>query len=224
MATFCLLHGKWHDPASWEPLVRELGRSGHACVTPEIPFGDPAAGHEQRAAPAVAAVRGADGPVVVVGHSLAGAVAPIVAARGEASMLVYLCPAPNGPFAGVDVGVAPFRDGFPFPPDRPDGISSWEPDVAIEAMYPRLPEGTAREMAARLRPGATMPDRYPLDGHPDVVAAFIAAREDEFFVLEWSRRIAVAVLGKEAVEIESGHFPMVEIPHALAKLLDGLAG
>ena len=81
---FCLLHGKWHEPSCWEPLVRELERRGHECVTPEVPFHDPAAGHERRAAPAMAALEaaGASGsraPIAVVGHSLATAVAAIVA-------------------------------------------------------------------------------------------------------------------------------------------------
>ncbi|HKP88556.1 MAG TPA: alpha/beta fold hydrolase, partial [Thermoleophilaceae bacterium] len=77
MATFCLLHGKWHDPGCWEPLVRELERGGHRCLTPPVPFDDPAATYEQRARPAVDALAGADGPVVVVGHSLAAGVAPL---------------------------------------------------------------------------------------------------------------------------------------------------
>jgi pimeloyl-ACP methyl ester carboxylesterase len=223
VATFCLLHGKWHDSTSWDPLVAELEQRGHRCLTPEVPFHEPGAGHADRARPAIETLREVEGPVVVVGHSLSGAVAPLVAAEVDAALLVYLCPAPNGPFAGVDVGVVPFRQGFPFPPDREDGTSVWDPDTAMAAMYPRLPATTARALAARLRPGATMPDAYPLDGHPDLPAAVIAGREDEFFVLEWSRGAALAVVGKEPVELASGHFPMVEVPGELADVLDRLA-
>ena len=221
MAIFCLLHGKWHDGACWQPLVRALSHRGHDCLTPDLPFDDPAAGHEQRAQPGIEALHAADEPAVVVGHSLAASVAPLVALHGGASFLVYLCPAPAGPLAGVDVGVGPIRPAFPFPPDRPDGTSVWEPDAAVAAMYPRLPPATARTMAARLRPGAGAADRYPLDGHPGVPAALVLASDDEFFVPEWSRRVATAVLGSEAIEIPGGHFPMIEAPAELARLLEG---
>jgi pimeloyl-ACP methyl ester carboxylesterase len=221
---FCLLHGKWHDPTCWDPLVPKLEARGHRALTPAVPFHDPAAGHEERAAPAVEELRSAGERTVVVGHSLAAAVAPLVALHGEASLLVYLCPAPVGPFGGVDAGVAPFRPGFPFPPDREDGTSVWEPDAAIAAMYPRLPAATARALAARLRPGTSMPDPYPIAGHPDVPAAFVLARHDEFFVADWSRAAARAVVGTEAVEIDSGHFPMIEAQDALASVLERFAG
>jgi pimeloyl-ACP methyl ester carboxylesterase len=111
-------------------------------------------------------------------------------------------------------------EGFPFPPDRDDGTSVWEPDAAIAAMYPRLPRETGRALAARLRPGASAPGPYPLDGHPDVPAVLVAALDDELFVPEWSRRVAAAVLHTEAIEIETGHFPMIEAPAELARLLD----
>jgi pimeloyl-ACP methyl ester carboxylesterase len=59
--------------------------------------------------------------------------------------------------------------------------------------------------------------------HPDVPTALIYARDDEFFTPEWQRYIAVDLLGIEPIEIPGGHFPMVEDPDALARLLDDLA-
>jgi hypothetical protein len=49
MATFVLLHGKWHDPSCWDPLAAELERTGHHSVAPDLPHHDPDAGHEDRA-------------------------------------------------------------------------------------------------------------------------------------------------------------------------------
>jgi pimeloyl-ACP methyl ester carboxylesterase len=65
-------------------------------------------------------------------------------------------------------------------------------------------------------------DRYPLDGHPDVPAVLVLARHDEFFVPEWERAAGAAVVGGEPVELDTGHFPMVEDPAELARVLDGL--
>src|SRR3954464_13289222 len=89
-------------------------------------------------------------------------------------------------------------------------------------MYARLQRDIARTLPERLRPGAAAPDRCPLDGHPELPSRLIVATEDEFFDPEWSRRVALAVLRTEPVEIPAGHFPMIEAPAELARLLDGL--
>lgn len=133
---------------------------------------------------------------------------------------MYLCPAPTAPFSGAGVGVPPIRDGFPFPPDREDGTSVWDEDAAIAAMYRRLAPDVARALAARLRPAATTPGAYPLAERPAIPSMLVVASEDELFEPEWSRRVAPAVLGVEAVEIATGHFPMIESPAELARLLD----
>jgi pimeloyl-ACP methyl ester carboxylesterase len=116
-----------------------------------------------------------------------------------------------------------FREGFPFPPDRPDGTTAWDPDVAIEVMYPRLPPEGARALAQRLRPMAMPPDDYPLREHPDVATELVYATEDEFFEPAFERFMARELLGVDPIELRGGHFPMAEDPGALAKLLDRLA-
>src|SRR4051794_26943068 len=100
--------------------------------------------------------------------------------------LVYLCPAPVGPFARTGARVASGRKGFAFPPNRADGTSVWEPEAAIAAMYPRLPAEVARSLAERLRPGASPSDSYPLRGQPGIPTTFIYAAYDEFFEPAWS--------------------------------------
>jgi pimeloyl-ACP methyl ester carboxylesterase len=115
------------------------------------------------------------------------------------------------------------REGFPFPPDRPDGTSVWEPQAAIEAMYPRLPDEMARAAAATLRPAAAAAGEYPLAGQPDVRTALVYATEDEFFEPAWERWVAREKLGIEPIEMRCGHFPMLECPEALADVLSGLA-
>ena len=118
----------------------------------------------------------------------------------------------------------PFRPDIPFPPDSPDGTSSWDADVAVEFMYSRLPPDSARALAQRLRPMAMPPGDYPLVEHPDVPVALLYASEDEFFEPDFERFMARELLGIDPIELEGGHFPMIEDPDGLAKLLDGLAG
>jgi pimeloyl-ACP methyl ester carboxylesterase len=222
VATFCLIHGNWHDGSCWQPLIEQLSALGHGAVAPDLPFDDPAATYEDRARPASAAVEDVDAPVVVVGHSAGSAEAALVAAERRPALLVHLCPR-FGSFAAPPDAPPVFREGFPFPPRDSEGRMVWDADSAIAVMYPRLASEVAHGLAERLRPGASAVGEYPLAKHPDVPTALIYAREDEFFNPEWERFAARTLLGIEPIEIPGGHFPMVEDPDALAALLDSLA-
>ncbi len=220
MATFCLLHGGWHDPFCWEPLAERLRDRGHEALMPDLPLHDPSAGYEDRTRPALEALEGATGQLVVVGHSASSGYAALAADANPGSLLVHLCPrlGPFEPAAGAPKG--PFRDGIPFPADRPDGTSAWDPDAAIETLYPRLPPATARTLAERLRPLAPPADEFPLADHPGVPTVLIYAADDELFEPEWERFMATELLGIEPIEIPGGHFAMLEDPDALADLLE----
>jgi pimeloyl-ACP methyl ester carboxylesterase len=89
-------------------------------------------------------------------------------------------------------------------------------------MYPRLPRELAASCAARLRPGASAAGPYPLTEHPDIPSALIYATDDEIFEPEWEREIAQEILGVDPIEIQGGHFPMLESPEALAELLSSI--
>ena len=222
MATFCLIHGAWHDGSCWEWLVPCLLERGHDAVAPDLPLHDPNAGFAERARPALDALDAIDDPVVVVGHSQGSAYSPLVAVARPGSLLVHLCPRLGG-FAPPHGAPDPFREGFPFPGDRPDGTSAWDAEAAISAMYPRLPPETARALAQHLQPMAMPAGEYPLPDHPDVPTALVYASDDEFFEPAWERFMARELLGIEPIEIPGGHFPMAEDPEALADLLDRLA-
>jgi len=221
VATFLLIHGNWHDGSCWQPLAEALRKRGHDALAPDLPFDDASAGHHDRAQPALDALRGIDDPIVVVGHSVGSAEATLVAAERPPALLVYLCPR-FGSFETPDDAPAVFRAGFPFPARDDQGRMVWEQEAAIEAMYPRLPLETGRELAARLRPGASPTGDYPLTEHPRVRTALIYTTEDEFFTPEWEQFVARRMLGIEPVELPGGHFPMVEDPERLAAVLDGL--
>jgi pimeloyl-ACP methyl ester carboxylesterase len=222
MVTFCLLHGQWHDGSCWTQVADALRDRGHVVVAPDLPFDDPQASYAERARPAIEALGDAAGRVVVVGHSNASPEAALVAVESGAALLVHLCPR-FGTFATPPDAPPVFRDGFPFPPRDAHDRGVWDPEAAIEAMYPRLPPALARTLAERLRPGAAAVGEYPLPGHPDVPSAVIWATEDEFFTPEWQQYVANTLLGVTAIQIPGGHFPMVENPDALATLLDRLA-
>ena len=217
MATFCLLHGAWHDPACWDELAAELGTRGHEVVAPELPLHDPGAGWAERIQPALDALdalagRGfSAGRVVVVGHSMGAGYAPFVAAGLADPVLVLLCP-----------GFGTLRAGFPWPPTRADGTCVWERRSAVDALYGRLPAATANALAQRLRPMAPPADAPP--ARPSIPATAVYAAEDALFDPEEERRKIQARPGTQGIEIPGGHFPMIEHPAGLADLLARLAG
>jgi len=222
VAAFGLLHGAWHEPSCWEPARERLEALGHTTTAADLPLHDPDAGYEERIRPAVEALEDADPPVVVVAHSQSSALGPLVAASRPISLLVYLCPR-MGSVEPPPGAPEPFREGIPFPPDRPDGTTAWDPDVATEFMYSRLPPEDARALAQHLRPMAMPPGDYPLAEHPDVPVALLYASDDEFFEPGFERFMARELLGIDPIELEGGHFPMIEDPDGLAALLDDLA-
>lgn len=188
-------------------------------VAPDLPFDDPTSGYEQRIRPALDAVAAVDGPLVVVGHSMASGIAPLIVAARPVSLLVLLCP---GPLPTLPDGPSALREGFPFPATRADGTNAWDRDEAIDVMYSRLPQETASALAERLQPMAPAPDEYPLRGHPRVPTVVVYATDDELFDPAIQRARGQALPGEEPIEIPGGHFPMVEDPDALVALLDAL--
>jgi pimeloyl-ACP methyl ester carboxylesterase len=219
VATFCLIHGAWHEPSCWDELTPQLMQRGHQVLVPDLPLQDSEAGFDQRIQPALDAIDGVDGPLAIVGHSQGTAYSTLVAATRPDALLVHLCPRLGGlePPAGAP---EMFRQGVPFPETRPDGLSVWDEEVAVEALYGRVPSPRREMLAGRLRPMAMPEEEYPLEGHPGNRTALIYATEDELFEPAWERFMARQLLGVEPIEIPGGHFPMAEDPGALAELLD----
>ena len=157
---------------------------------------------------------------VVVGHSLGGIVLPLV----EARVHVYLC-------AFVPVPGRPTREVFRTALD-PDfggterdelGRSYWpDPDVATRSLFREHDPTLARWAFARLRPQAQTAAEEPF---PDVSltavsAAYVLARADPAVRPDWSREAARAALGVEPLELDGGHFPMLDRPEELADVLE----
>jgi pimeloyl-ACP methyl ester carboxylesterase len=221
VATFCLIHGNWHDGSSWAPLILALRARGHEALAPDMPFDRPGLTYRDRARPALDALIDAEPPVVVVGHSVGSAEAGLVASERDVDLLVYLCPR-LGEFPAPPEAPGMFRGGFPFPSRREDGTMVWEPQSAIAAMYPRLDAQTAAALAERLRPGASPTGEYPLSAPPAIPTALVYTTDDEFFTPESERFAARQLLHVDPIELAGGHFPMLEEPERLAYLLDQL--
>src|SRR3954451_399485 len=195
---------------------------GHDVVIPDLPLQDPEAGFDERIQPALDALDGVADPLVIVGHSQGTAYSSLVAAAQPDALLVHLCPRLGG-FEAPPGGPNPVREGEPFPETGADGTSVWDEDVAIDALYRRVPAPRAAMLVGRLRPMAMPPADYPLEAHPKNRTVLIYAAEDELFEPDWGRLRARELLGSEPIQVQTGHFPMAENPAGLAELLDRVA-
>jgi pimeloyl-ACP methyl ester carboxylesterase len=171
-------------------------------------------------AAAIDRLSGAGEPVVVVGHSLGGAV--ISAAGGSAAHLVYLTAVMADP-------AEPFEMGDPTPgmsAIRMDGDqSSVDPKLATVAFYHRCRPEDAEWAIARLRPMPTATLAAPMAEDPAwrrVPSTYIVCTDDQIMSPPAQRKMAAGA--RSVVEIDSDHSPFLYCPAELAGILAGVVG
>jgi hypothetical protein len=156
VAAFVLVHSPLVGPTSWQPVADELERRGRAAVVPSLLGLAEAPAPQWRHVPEV--VRAATGhlhePAVVVGHSGAGLLLPVIADAVGAAALVFVdsfLPPQSGSLElgppefmsqlsalAVDGVLPPWSSWF-----GEDAMRALVPDprlrAALEAEMPRLP-------------------------------------------------------------------------------------
>jgi pimeloyl-ACP methyl ester carboxylesterase len=221
MSTFVLVHGAYHGSWCWDPLLPELARLGHTAVTPELPITDPQAGWDDYRDAVLGCLDGVSDPILV-GHSLAGLVVPLVADRRPVPLIVYLCALI--PEAGWTVetshqSAAADEDDGGMTVDEQGRLSSTR-SFAERHFYNDCSAGQADWAFARLRPQAPIWTRpWPLERLPSVPNAYVVCAEDQMVDPDWSRRTAPQRLGCVPAEMPGGHSPFLSRPAALAELL-----
>ena len=162
--------------------------------------------------------------VVLVGHSLAGMVIPLVALRRPLQKLVFLC------------ALMPERAGdkrLPSPPTHvegtfddllhhDDGSHSWpDVDAAARILYQDCSREVATSAFAQLRRQQTAlwDGLEAMAVWPTVPVAAIHCRDDRAINPLWSVWIARRRLGIHSVELPGGHSPMISRPALLAETL-----
>ena len=211
MATFAFIHGAGDVGWYWHLVEAELRALGHHTVAPDLPIEDDEAGLAEYAAAVVDAIRDRR-DVVVVAQSFGGYVAPIVADRIDARLIVLIAAMVPSPGESADEMFANTR---------------WEPEQLADSseqsvFYHDVPGELVDEALSRGRRQSDTPGRepWPLRAWPDVPTRFILCRNDRFFPARWLRPVVRDRLGIEPAEIDSGHCPALSRPRELAGLLD----
>lgn len=223
--TLVLLHGAWHGAWCWTAMQDELTSLGIDSVAIDLPAGEPGAGIERYTEVVCEAIQGLD-RVVIVAHSLAGLVAPVVADRVGARgmvMLAALWPDPTRS-AREQARQLPgiYSERYRLAPkDRyDDGSTGMPAKVALNLLYQDCDPSVALAACARLRPQhwGLWAETSPLEAWPSIPTMGISCRGDRLLGEEGMR--AGAERASAALDrLDSGHSPMLSMPALLARRL-----
>lgn len=221
-----LIAGLWLDGSVWNDVVSPLEELGHRAVPVTLPGqgdGSTSATLDDQVAAVLAAVDGAAGKPMVVGHSAACTLAWQAAeARPDKVAKVALIggfPSAHGEtyadFFETRDGVMPFPGWEPFEgPDSADLDEATRSRITAGAIP--VPEGVTKGVV-----------RLEDERRFDVPVVLLCPEFTPAEAEEWIRAGQLPELAKakhlEFVDIDSGHWPMVSKPVELARLLAAVA-
>lgn len=213
MTTYVMLHGAGGRGSDWDLVAPLLRESGADVIAVDLPCEDPV-GLGAYVDAVVDAVAGVEEPIVVVAHSLAGFVAPLVCERVPVERLVLLAamvPRPGEPggewWAATGHAAAVAAQGLPDDSEQTLFVHD-VPDEVLAAIEP-----------SRDQTGTLFEEPWPLATWPDVATGFVLCRDDRFFPADWMRALVEDRLGIEPVEIPGGHCAYLSQPRAVAEAI-----
>ncbi|MBW4631422.1 MAG: alpha/beta hydrolase [Iphinoe sp. HA4291-MV1] len=248
MSLLCLVHGAYLGAWCWDLLTQDIEARGHQTVAVDLPIEDPTAGVAQYAEVVSKALQGFEDDVVLVGHSMAGLIIPLVASQRPVRQLVFV----DGliPHIGVSLLDQSYDEadpnflkaiGYELPEadkldqfrDEPNifnpaalGINPLQDEaVAMEFIFHGSSPDMVRWAFPKLRNQQFLyiSEVSPLQAWQDVECTYIVCGEDRILSPAWCRYAARKRLGVDAIELPAGHYPMFSHPAQLADVLAKVA-
>lgn len=246
MSVFCLVHGANQGTWCWERLIPELEAQGHQVIVMDLPIDDPSTSLSRYADVVIQSLQGINDDVILVGHSMAGMIIPIVATQRPIRKLVFLAALiPQIGMSGLDQfydEVEPnMLKEFGYKPPEASLFEqlSDEPDMynpaSLTMKQASQDEAIAREFCFHdcepdvadwaisklrdMRSLSYLTEVTPLQTLPDIECAYILGKDERIISPTWSKYAAHKRLGVEAIEIPGGHYPHISHPIQLAEVL-----
>ncbi|QGK70758.1 alpha/beta fold hydrolase [Allosaccharopolyspora coralli] len=220
-----LVHGAWTGGWAWQDVVSELEGSGLRAHTVDLPTQGPAGNLSADAETVRAALEGLDEPAVLVGHSYAGMVITAAAAGNDrVAHLVYVCAAlPREgeslqDLMGRDPSPSTIGDGFVM---HDDGTAGLDRKIAREIVFN---DATDEQVAPVLdslgvHQVSSFGETAPALGWREHRSTYVVCTQDRVFSPELQRDMAQHT--NRAVDVDSGHGPMLTRPAELAEVVRG---
>lgn len=235
MTTFVLVHGAWHDGATWEPVASHLRNSGHVVHTPTVAGhgkgADKAVSHNDSVNSIVSYIVDADlTNIVLLGHSYGGTVIARVLEEipERIHRLVFwnaFVPAPGNSL--IDEVPPHYRELFAqLAAASDDDTVSLPWPIWREAFIQDAPLELAQTTFEQLssEPYPPLAEKLPLDRFyellPTVGRSFINGTEDTALPpgeWGWHPRMSSRLAGARLVQLPGSHEVMFTNPELLAQ-------
>lgn len=241
MSHLLLIHGAWGGAWEFEAILKGLRKLGHAASAIDLP------GHGDFAAPiaevtmdayvqtVVDAAEAIDGPVILVGHSLGGAIISQVAERIPHKMerLIYVAAMlpkkgdtplglMQGDAAGVLLSRLEFSDDQSYVTVGPEAVK----EVLLNDV--RDPERLAQFLPHFAMKQATEPFMFAAEltdrAFGSVSKTYVRASVDKVLSPALQSEMLRNWTVEKVFTLESGHFPLISIPDRLIDVLHDAAG
>jgi pimeloyl-ACP methyl ester carboxylesterase len=226
MTTFILVHGAMHGGWCWYKVAARLEASGHRVLTPDLP------GHGRNRASATPAtfrqyvdhlaemLRAEPEPVVLVGHSMGGAVitGAAEAVPEKVAKLVYLAAfmGPSGSSVIEWVG-RPADDRVAASLDANMIRAMFYGDCSPEDVMLAQLCLTPQDPEPLIAPITWTPERWGR-----IPRAYIGCTQDQAIRFERQRSGVEEMPGTEFVVLEASHSPFFSMPETLVETLESL--
>jgi pimeloyl-ACP methyl ester carboxylesterase len=227
MVTIVLVHGAFADGSSWNRVIELLLSKGYGVVAASNPL----RGVEHDSAYVTSVVEQIPGPVLLVGHSYAGAVISNVAPKTRNVVgLVFVAAfaTDNGERLGEVTAKSKeaILGSALVPKNYPTGKGSTAVELTVdpgrmhEVFAADLPSGTAAVLAATQRPiaAAAFDEKSGPPSWKSVKSWAVVATSDKAAGTDIVRQMAQRA-GATITEVESSHVVMVSHPEVVADVI-----
>jgi len=222
MTTFVLVHGAYLGSWSWNLVISSLNSRGHKAINIDLPIehnGFGAIDYARIISEQIDAAQVKE-DIVVVGHSFAGLIIPLLAEKHPVRKFIYIAPLIPSPGHSV---AARLNNGekdmllVNEPPnpvkDRAGAFKYWlhdcDPDIASWAASRFRPQNLENIMA----------ETSPIKKLPDSNTAVIVCTNDRLINPDTVKNLSKALFKVDPIAIDSGHCPQLSRPQELALLL-----
>ncbi|HEY9652943.1 MAG TPA: alpha/beta hydrolase [Coleofasciculaceae cyanobacterium] len=244
MSLFCLVHGAFQGAWCWDLLIPYLEKQGHKTVAMDLPIETASATLSQLADAVIQGLPKTEDNIVLVGHSMAGTIIPLVAEAVNVRQLVFLAALIPHPGISTIDQFSHHLDSdtlksFNYQPKDPNQLEKFhlepgmfEPDsvgkdftdnaVLREFFYHDCQPDIREWASSKSRSQQAMAyifETHPLKVFPNVERKYIVCTDDRILSPAWSRYAARQRLGVDAIELAAGHCPHLSRPDFLAAVL-----